>query len=152
MNEHKKRVHIVKLKTLDVVREGVINYLPRKITSPKDCYSLVKQYIDNCDREMFVVVALDVKNQPTAIQTISIGTLSASLVHPREVYKMAILSNSASIIVAHNHPSGNSYPSNEDKVITSRLKEAGKLIGINLLDHLIIGSNDYYSFKEKEEI
>jgi DNA repair protein RadC len=150
--ESKKRVNIVKLRTIDLVKEGVINYLPRKISSPNDCYNLVVKHIDGSDREMFVVIALDTKNQPTAIQTVSIGSLNSTIVHPREVFKMAILSNAAGIIVAHNHPSGEPSPSQEDNSITRRLKEAGDIIGIKLLDHIIIGSNNYYSFKETNDI
>lgn len=147
--EHKKRVDIVKLRALNLVKEGTINYLPRKISSPKDCVELFRTHIDDSDREVFVVVALDTKNQPTAIQTVSIGTLNASMVHPREVFKMAILSNAASIIVAHNHPSGDTKPSQEDINVTNRLSDAGNLLGVKLLDHLIIGENSFTSFREK---
>ncbi len=152
MNENKKRVNIVKLKIVELVKEGVINYLPRKISSPKDCYNLVIEHIDNCDREMFIAIALDTKNQPTAIQTISIGSLNAAIVHPREVFKMAILSNSAGVILAHNHPSGNVEPSREDDCITSRLVEAGKILGISILDHLIVSDKSYMSYKERDLI
>lgn len=93
---------------------------------------------------------MDTKNQPIAINVVSVGTLSSSLVHPREVFKPAILSNSASIILSHNHPSGDCTPSSEDISVTARIKESGKLLGIELLDHIIIGDMDgYISVKEK---
>ena len=88
------------------------------------------------DREYFVVVCLDTKNQPTAINICHIGSLNASIVHPRECFKPAILSNAASILVGHNHPSGKSAEIREDVEVTKRLVEAGKIIGIDVLDHI----------------
>jgi DNA repair protein RadC len=85
------------------------------------------------------VALLDRKNRVIGINTVAIGSLTASVVHPREVMKPAILSNAAAIILCHNHPSGDPQPSQEDRVLTQRLVEAGKLLGINVLDHLIIG-------------
>lgn len=140
-----KRVSIVSCK---LVRECPgITYANRKINSPDDAVELLKAYLEDSDREMMIAVYLDRKNQPTAIQTISIGTLSSSPVHPREVFKAAILSNSANVIVAHNHPSGDPAPSQEDIDITKRIKEAGTILGIELLDHLIIGNNKFTSMK-----
>jgi len=101
------------------------------------------------NRVMLVVCCLDAKNQPTLINIASIGTLNSSLVHPREVFKAAILGNAASIIVAHNHPSGDPSPSPEDISITTRLREVGKIIGIDVIDHIVIGFNNYVSLKEK---
>ena len=93
---------------------------------------------------------MDTKNQPVSINVVSVGSLNSSIVHPREVFKVAILSNAASIIIFHNHPSGDPTPSREDVNVTNRLKEAGKLIGIDLIDHIIIGSeNSYCSLKEE---
>ena len=97
-----------------------------------------------------MVICLDTKNQPINICTVSVGTLNSSLVHPREVFKTAILSNSNQIMLAHNHPSGISAPSSEDKAMTSRIKDAGVILGIELIDHIIIGSNEYFSFKENK--
>lgn len=141
-----KRVNIVSCK---LVREcPSLIYAQRKIGQPEDAVSLF-QSLENADREMMMLLCLDRKGQPTHLQTISIGTLHSSLVHPREVFKTAILSNSASIIIAHNHPSGDPTPSRDDLEITKRIKEAGELLGIELMDHLIIGANDHYSFKSK---
>lgn len=142
-----KRVSIVSLK---MIRESSVLYQNRTINSPADSANLLEQFLENCDRECFLVLALDVKHQPTAIHTVSVGTLNSSLVHPREVFKMAILGNAGSIILAHNHPSGDPTPSKEDMEVTKRLVEAGKILGIEVLDHIIIGSNSrYVSFKEK---
>lgn len=143
---NRKRVDIVSIK---MVRESSILYSNRKISSPSDAIELFKKFLYESDREQFIVCCMDTKNQPTSINVVSVGTLNSSLVHPREVFKSAILGNSSSIIVAHNHPSGDPSPSKEDIDITERLKEAGKIIGINILDHIIIGDNRHISLKEK---
>lgn len=136
-NKHAKRVDIVSIK---MVREGSTKYENRKIETPFDAYVLLKNFLEDSDREKLLVVCLDTKNQPINICTVSVGTLNSSLVHPREVFKTAILSNSNQIMLAHNHPSGISAPSNEDKAMTSRIKDAGVILGIELIDHIIIGS------------
>ncbi len=141
-----KRVNIVSLK---MVRESSMMYKERKITSPDDAYNLLKPMLVDSDREQFIVVCLDTKNQPTAINVCHVGSLNSSIVHPREVMKAAVLSNSASIIVAHNHPSQDPTPSREDVEVTKRLAEAGKVLGIELLDHLIVCDEKYVSLKEK---
>ncbi len=141
-----KRISIVSIK---MVREASVLYDIRKIGSPKDCVELGKKFLEDADREQLIVCCLDTKNQPTAINVVSVGNLNNSLVHPREVFKPAILSNSASIILFHNHPTGDPTPSNEDKLITERLRESGEILGIKLIDHIIIGDNSYYSLKEK---
>jgi DNA repair protein RadC len=142
-----KRINIVSIK---MIKEGSILYKERKISSPSDAAKISRQFLESCDREQLIVICLDTKNQPTAINTVSVGSLNSSLVHPREVFKPAILSNSASVIIAHNHPSGDSTPSSQDIDITTRLKEAGKILGIDLIDHIIIGSSErYISIKEQ---
>lgn len=97
-----KRVDIVQVK---LVREKSMLYKGRRVRSPRDAYELIRDFLGNVDREHFIVLCMDTKNQPTCIQTVHIGSLNASIVHPREVLKPAILSNAASILVAHNHPS-----------------------------------------------
>lgn len=141
-----KRVNIVSLK---LVKESSILYQKRSVCSPQDGYELLKQFLDDKDREHFIVVSLDTKNQPVSINVCHIGSLNASIVHPREVMKSAILSNAASIIVGHNHPSGKTEPSREDIEVTKRLVEAGKVIGIEVLDHIIVGDETFTSLKEK---
>ena len=100
-------------------------------------------------QEHFVDLFLNVKNQILHKQTIFIGSLNASIVHPREIFREAVKRSAASIICAHNHPSGNPTPSAEDVDVTKRLLEAGKLMGIELLDHVIIGDHQFISLKEK---
>ncbi|MDF2700734.1 MAG: repair protein RadC [Haloplasmataceae bacterium] len=142
-----KRISVV---TLKLIREGSILYESRKISSPETAAELGRKFIENSDREEFIICCLDTKNQPLSISVISIGSLNSAIVHPREVYKVAILSNASSIIAFHNHPSGDTEPSVEDINLTNRLTEAGKVIGIQLVDHIIIGSEGrYYSFKEE---
>jgi DNA repair protein RadC len=141
-----KRVNIVSLK---IVKENSFLYPERNVKSPEDAYNLIRKFLVEVDREHFIVVCLDTKNQPTAINVCHIGSLNASIVHPREVLKPAILSNSASIIVAHNHPSNDPTPSREDIEVTKRLVEAGKIIGIDVLDHLVVCADKFISLKEK---
>ncbi|MFJ7921563.1 JAB domain-containing protein [Lysinibacillus fusiformis] len=149
INTAAKRFQIVQVK---LVREKSLLYKERKIRSPHDAYILMKEFIGDADREHFVVLCLDTKNQPTCIQTVHIGSLNASIVHPREVLKSALLSNSASIIVGHNHPSNVCDPSAEDIQVTERLKEACNILGIDLLDHLIICTDTFKSLKEASVI
>lgn len=145
--EPSKRVNIVSIK---MVREGSILYDVRKISSPSDAAKIGRKFLEDSDREQLIVCCVDTKNQPLSISVVSIGSLNSSIVHPREVFKVAILSNAASILIFHNHPSGDTSPSTEDINITKRLKEAGNLIGIDLVDHIIIGSEGTYcSLKEK---
>ncbi len=143
-----KRVDIVSIK---MVREGSVLYKNRKVSSPNDAVALIQDFLEDADREKFVVAYLNSRHEPTAIHTVSIGTLNSSFVHPREVMKAAILSNAKTILLSHNHPSGSDVtPSEEDISITKRLVNAGKILGIDILDHVIIGENGkYYSFKEE---
>ena len=104
------------------------------------------------DREAFYCVHLDVRHTVLSCEEVSRGTLVGSLVHPREVYKAAILANAASIVVAHNHPSGDPTPSAEDYAVTRRLRQAGDVLGIPLLDSLVIGRGTYYSLRDHGEL
>ena len=123
-----------------------------QIKDPKSIVRYYDQYFLYDDREKFCTLLLDTKNIPIANILISIGTLNSSLVHPREVFKAAIKRSANSIILVHNHPSGDPKPSIEDIKVTKRLIEGGNLLGIKVLDHLIIGNNSYISFKEKNLI
>jgi DNA repair protein RadC len=116
------------------------------ISSPADVERLLRGRIANLDRENFVVVLLNTKNEVIETPTVSVGTLSASLVHPREVFKPAIRASAASVILAHNHPSGKVEPSREDREVTKRLGEAADVLGIEVLDHIIVGDG-YFSMK-----
>ncbi|MEW6636226.1 MAG: DNA repair protein RadC [Actinomycetota bacterium] len=117
------------------------------ISSPADVDGLLRGRIANSDRENFVVVLLNTKNEVLEAPLISVGTLSSSLVHPREVFKPAIRASAASVILAHNHPSGRTEPSREDREVTKSLVDASRIIGIEVLDHVILG-REYFSMKE----
>jgi len=104
------------------------------------------------DREKFICIHLNIKNQIISFEVVSTGSLTSSIVHPREVYKGAILSNAASVIFMHNHPSGDPEPSNDDMEITKRLEKAGNILGINVLDHIIVAQKGFYSFRQNNLI
>ncbi|KAF5084808.1 hypothetical protein DSECCO2_74040 [anaerobic digester metagenome] len=145
-----KRINVISLK---IVKEGSILYDLRRLSTPSEAADLGKRFLEDLDREQVIVCCMDNKNQPVSINVVSVGTLNSSLVHPREVFKTAILSNAANIILFHNHPSGDPEPSQEDIDITTRIKDAGKILGIELLDHIIIGSEESFcSLKERNII
>lgn len=120
-----------------------------KISSPMDVSDLLMAELRYKKQEHFKTLILDTKNQVISIETITIGTLNASLVHPREVFNRAIRKSAHGIILVHNHPSGHPEPSKEDLLLTERLVESGKIIGISIMDHVIIGDGRFYSFKEQ---
>jgi len=122
-------------------------YKGKQLTEPKKVYNLIKTKLKDYHKEHFYVICLNSRNQSVA--EVSIGSLNASIVHPREVFSEAIKNKSASIILAHNHPSGSLEPSEEDLEITKRLIEAGKILGIEVIDHIIVTKEGYLSFKEK---
>lgn len=120
-----------------------------KIMKPDDAAELVMEDMRYLKQEHLKVIMLNTKNIVIFIKDVSVGSLNSSIVHPREVFCDAIRKSSASIIICHNHPSGDPTPSNEDINITHRLKESGKLLGIDLLDHIIIGNGTYVTLKQK---
>lgn len=122
---------------------------PVIIRSPRDVASLLTEELRYLQKEHFVCLFLNTKNHIIGQETLSIGSLNASIVHPREVFCSAIKRSSASIVCAHNHPSGDPTPSPQDIDITKRLVEAGEIIGIDVLDHIIIGDKGYVSLKEQ---
>lgn len=134
---------------LMLVRDASVKLTPEQITSPMAVEALVKQYLASLDREHFVVVALNTRLQPVGINTVAVGTLDAAMVTGREVFKFAIMANASSIILAHNHPSGDPAPSPDDIAMTKGLKQAGDLLQIAVLDHLIVGETEVISLKEK---
>ena len=143
---HAKRIDIVSLK---MIKESSVLYANRRISKPNEIVDLLKIFLEDCDREKLIVCCLNTKNEPTSISVVSVGSLNTSIVHPREVFKTAVMSNSASIILAHNHPSSDITPSKEDIDITERIKQGGNILGIKLLDHLILGDGKYLSLLEK---
>lgn len=121
----------------------------RGINSALDAVNLIRAKITNYSKEHFFVIACDVRNRIIDIEQISLGSLSASVVHPRETFESAIRKHAAQIVIAHNHPSGDPHPSDEDLSITRRLSEAGKVLCIPLMDHIIVTRNEYYSFSDR---
>ena len=119
-----------------------------KIYSSESIFNYYKDKLKDKLQEHFYCVYLDTKNHIIKDKLLFIGTINQSLVHPREVFKEAYLLSASSIICIHNHPSGNVNPSNNDIIITKQLKEVGTLLGINVLDHIIIGKDTYYSFND----
>lgn len=137
---------------LELVKEESHKYeVETRISCPKDIYEVLTKVcrIQYNAEEVFILITLNTKNIVTGYFEVHRGTINTSLVHPREVFKRALLNNASNIMVAHNHPSGDPNPSKEDIQITERLKEAGNLLGINLLDHIIVGEDKYISLKEK---
>ena len=135
-----------------LVKEKVGRYeLPRKISNPDQVYKAITAItsVEGEAQEVFGVLILNIKNKIVAVHEISRGTLNSSMVHPREVFKPAVLHNAAAIICFHNHPSGDTEPSREDIETTKRLVEAGKIMGIEVLDHIIVGDDGYVSLKER---
>ena len=121
----------------------------KALSGSKEAYEYIRQGLENKDREFFVAILLNRKNVPLGVNLVSVGSLSATTVHPREVYKPAILASAAALIVAHNHPSGDPRPSLEDDKLTRNLAEAGQILDIELLDHIIVGSDSFYSFRDE---
>ena len=142
------RINFYKLK---MVKEDSELYEVPVINSPTEVYQAAKQLLALHEEpeEHFCILCLNTKNKIVGVHTISIGSLNASIVHPREVFKAAMLNNANSIICLHNHPSGDPKPSQEDIKITRRLVEAGEIIGIEVLDHVVIGDGRYISLKEQ---
>ncbi|MFQ3610047.1 MAG: DNA repair protein RadC [Fimbriimonadales bacterium] len=118
-----------------------------QIRSPEDVFHLLRMKFTEERREHFIAVLLDTKNRVLRTETVSIGTLDSSLVHPREVYRIVVREGAACWIAVHNHPSGDPNPSPEDIALTRRLREAGQLLGVELLDHIIIGDGNYTSLR-----
>ena len=132
-----------------IVREPTGYRVSVHLQSPEDVFRLLAERFKRLDREEFIVILTDNKNKMLEFNVVSTGSLTASIVHPREVFKPAILTSAAGIILTHNHPSGDPAPSPEDVVITKRLKEVGDMMGIRVLDHVIVGDNRYFSFSDK---
>ncbi len=122
------------------------------VRTPKGVYRLMAPRVRGLERETLFVITLDGRHRMTGCHRISEGTLTMSLVHPREVFGLAIRESAAAIIVAHNHPSGDSEPSPEDLRVTRRLADAGKLLGIPLLDHVVIGHGEHVSIRERMKL
>lgn len=136
----------------EILREGAPAYLSaRRFSSPGQVYELFRDlYLES--KEHFICLHLNAKHGLLCFDRVAVGTLESSLVHPREVFKGALLSSAGSIVIVHNHPSGDPAPSQEDREVTRRLVGAGILLGVPVLDHVIIGESSYYSFRETGEL
>lgn len=138
------------IKAVYEVHEATHPYInpTTRYTSPSQIFESFK-FLMQETKEIFLSLHLDGKNRIVCCDVVSVGSLNQSIVHPREVFKTACLSNAAAIILIHQHPTGDPTPSSEDISITRRLKEAGEILGMKVLDHIIIGDNDYLSFVER---
>jgi len=149
--ERRPHVYRVPVYRVALVRETLLPAPAPRLRSAVHAAELLRQYLGAVDREHFVVILLDRKNAPIGINTVSIGSLTASVVHMREVFKPAILANAAAILCGHNHPSSDPAPSREDRALTQRLVDAGKLLGIPLVDHIVLGDGTtaFFSFADQ---
>lgn len=142
------------LAAFEIGRRYLRYYSPGRsqISSPPDAIKILEGELKSLDREHFKAILMDTKNHIIGVSNISVGSLNSSIVHPRELFKDAIRNSANSMILAHNHPSGDTNPSNEDINLTRKLVEIGNLLGISIVDHIIIGNNEHFSFKEKNLI
>lgn len=134
------------------INQKISNINQIKIVDSQSVYEYYKNILGDKKQEHFYCVYLDTKNRIIKDKLLFVGTINESLVHPREIFKEAYLLSASAIICIHNHPTGNVIPSKNDIIITNQLKEVGNLLGINLVDHIIIGKNDYYSFVDNGKI
>ncbi len=151
---HSKEAVLEDVGSIETLRISMVRErtpLSSALATPLEAARAARQLIgEDLDREVFGVLLVDTRNRVTAMHVVSMGDLSGTLVHPREVFKCAILGSAAAIIAFHNHPSGDPAPSREDIALTKRLVDAGKLLGIEVLDHLVLGGEGTFaSFKER---
>jgi len=132
-----------------LVRERIVVSALRVIRSPEDAATVLREVIGDYDRETFTELLLDAKNRVVAIHIASIGSLDSAPVHPREIFKAAILANARVVILGHNHPSGDPEPSQHDVHVTRQLTEAGRLLGVPVLDHIIVGDGVHVSLRAR---
>lgn len=147
-----QHVYAIPRYRVTLMKESLAHPSPVKISDSQNAYRLLVPLFDGLDREHFLVVGLDAKHAVIGINTVSIGSVTMSIVHPREVFKPLILMNASAVILAHNHPSGDATPSPEDRALTRRLKDGGELLGITVLDHVVLGEDRYYSFADHQEL
>lgn len=136
---------------LQLVREESVAFYSdsKPVTDSAKIRAMVQPHFDGLPHEEFIAIFLDAKLKPTGWQVISVGTLTLSIVHPREAFKAAVLANAHAVVFAHNHPSGDPTPSREDRTLTDRLVQAGEILGIRVLDHIVIGDPRYVSFSDE---
>ena len=146
-----RKINIISLR---IVREKTVTYSENQLNTPEKVVELLNKAINfkDFDREAMVVIPVDTKLRPVGINIAHIGSLTESTVHAREIFKYAILVNAYAIFIAHNHPSGDPKPSRHDINFTKNIKKAADILGINLIDHIIIAGNSYFSFRENNQI
>ena len=147
--EEQKYVPLIRLKMIKI-RE--LPSIWEKLNRPDKVAEFAMQLLDGADKEHLLVISISAKCQPLAFEIVSIGSVDSAFVVPREVFKHAIVNNAAGILLVHNHPSGDCKPSEDDLCITERIGKAGDLLGIQVLDYVIIGEGNFYSFREQRKI
>ncbi len=146
-----KEQNYIPLVRLEMVQDRKIPYNADKLDCPEKVAELAMKIIGTADREYVLVISVNSKCLPVALEITSIGSVNAAFMEPREIFKHAIISNAVGILLVHNHPSGDCEPSKEDKDVTQRIRKAGELLGIQVYDHVIIGNEKYYSFRERNQ-
>lgn len=144
-----KRISMVSLR---LVRERTVPFQTRKLCDSQSVYELFRKMAEDLDREAIWIACLDTKSHVTCLSQVSLGTLNSAPAHPRELLKIALMANANAIITVHNHPSGDPEPSPEDRNVTTQIKSASQILGIQLLDHLIVGDGRYYSFADQGDL
>jgi DNA repair protein RadC len=144
-----KREKAISIVRIQMVREGRFPGHPGPVRNSSDAAEIFRSYLAGADREYFVVLLLDQKHRINALNLVSVGSLTTTLTHPREVFKPALLANAARVILCHNHPSGDPAPSREDIELTRRLVAAGEIFGIEILDHVVIGDGSHASLADQ---
>ena len=149
LNRQRQHEYAVPRYRITLVRENRAMPSSSPLTTSVVAAAILRPLFAGLDREQFLVCGLDAKHSIIGVNIVSIGSLSLAIVHPREVFKPLILMNAAAWICSHNHPSGDVAPSQEDRVLTSRLRQGADLLGIRLLDHFILTDEHYYSFADQ---
>lgn len=147
MKMAKKKNNLPEARVKLVLTEGLFS--ETKIDSADTAVQLIREEMETYDREVFITLNLDTKGRPLNMHIVGIGELTQAAVYIPNIFKTAILSNANSVICFHNHPSGIAYPSKQDEALTLRVLNAGKVIGIKVLDHIIVGRNEWYSFQQE---
>lgn len=140
-----------------IAKEKLKSIVGKSVVSPQAVRDTINSILEmeteiHAEREHFLVLGLNTRNQIKYIDLVSLGTLNSTLVHPREVFRLAISEGVAAIVLSHNHPSGDPSPSEEDRRLTKQLVDGGKLLGIDVLDHVVVGGTGHYSFQENRDI
>ena len=140
----------ISIVSVKLIKEKDVHYGTTTIRNPGELASVARKFLDNTDREVFLTIHFSSVNTINSIHVVSVGSLDRTVVHAREVFKAAILSNSSTIALVHNHPSGTLIPSEEDILITKKLVQCGEILDIKVVDHIIVADDQYLSFAERK--